>query len=78
MSQTTKMPQPKDWSRMGLSEFLKQTSFAWQTLPATNSSGTTTIKWYDAPRVIPEKKLTEKQLFVKLKKELKQVSVKLN
>jgi hypothetical protein len=29
-------------------------------------------------KIIPEKQLTEKQLFTKLKKELKEVSVKLN
>jgi hypothetical protein len=32
----------------------------------------------DTPKVVTEKKLTEKQLFAKLKKELKEVSVKLN
>ena len=63
---------------LSLSEFLKQTSFSWQTLPATNSSGKTTIPWRETPLVKPEKELTEKQLFAKLKKEFKQVSVKLN
>lgn len=32
----------------------------------------------DTPKIVPEKKLTEKQLFAKIKKELKEVSVKIN
>ena len=36
------------------------------------------VAYPDTPLVIPEKKLTEKQLFTKLKKELKEVTVKLN
>lgn len=36
------------------------------------------ITYSNAMRAKPEKKLTEKQLFAKLKKELKEVSVKLN
>lgn len=68
MSQTTKMPTPTEWSRMSLSQFLK----------ATSTRYGTTIKWEETPKIVPEKKLTEKQMFAKLKKELKEVSVKLN
>ena len=65
--------------KLSLSEFLKQTSYNWQMLPTTNSSGTTnTINWQETPKIVPEKELTEKQLFAKLKKELKEVSVKIN
>ena len=69
MNQTTKLPvTPIEWSRMNLSQFLKATSIPYST----------TIKWESPPKIVPEKQLTEKQLFTKLKKELKEVSVKLN
>ena len=65
--------------RLSLSEFLRQTSPAWLMSTATNSSGATnTINWQKTPKIVPEKELTEKQLFTKLKKELKEVTVKLN
>lgn len=67
------------FGELSLSEFLKQTSFNWQMLPTTNSSGTTnTINWQETPKMVLKKELTEKQLFAKLKKELKEVTVKLN
>lgn len=53
---------------LSLSEFLRKTTMCY--------NGSTI--WYEIPKIIPEKKLTEKQLFAKLKKELKEVTVKLN
>ena len=52
---------------LSLSEFLKQSHVMY----GNNV-------WIETPKIIPEKKLTEKQLFTKIKKELKEVSVKLN
>jgi hypothetical protein len=54
--------------RLSLSEFLKVTSINYNT----------NAFWRETPKIVPEKELTEKQLFTKLKKELKEVSVKLN
>lgn len=53
------------WQNMSLMEFLRQSTMHYD------------VAYPDTP-VIPEKKLTEKQLFTKLKKELKEVSIKLN
>lgn len=56
------------WQNMSLIEFLRQSTrinYAW-------------TDQVSIPKVVTEKKLTEKQLFAKLKKELKEVSVKLN
>jgi hypothetical protein len=54
---------------LSLSEFLKQSHVMY---------GTGNNIWIETPKIVPEKKLTEKQMFSKLKKELKEVSVKLN
>jgi hypothetical protein len=54
---------------LSLSEFLRQSHIMY---------GTGNNVWIETPKIIPEKKLTEKQLFTKLKKELKELSVKLN
>jgi hypothetical protein len=54
---------------LSLSEFLKQSHIMY---------GTGNNVWIETTKIIPEKELTEKQLFTKLKKELKEVSVKLN
>jgi hypothetical protein len=54
---------------LSLSEFLKLSHIMY---------GTGNNVWIETPKIIPEKKLTEKQLFAKLKKELKEVTVKLN
>lgn len=56
------------WQNMSLMELLWQSTrinYAW-------------TDQVSIPKVVTEKKLTEKQLFTKLKKELKEVSVKLN
>ena len=55
----------RSFSGLSLMEMLRRTTMRYDDV------------YPDTP-VIPEKKLTEKQLFTKLKKELKEVSVKLN
>ena len=53
----------------------------WQNLSLMDYLRKATEERYNTYRkamIVPEKELTEKQLFTKLKKELKQVSVKLN
>lgn len=58
--------------------------FGWVVLPSTNSSSLntslTTIQWMKNPLVKDEafEILTEKQLFDNIKKEIKEVSIKLN
>jgi hypothetical protein len=54
------------WQNMSLMEFLRQSTVRYD------------VAYPDLSQSKPEKELTEKQLFDKLKKELKQVSVKLN
>ena len=51
---------------MSLMEFLRRTTMRYDDV------------YPDTPKIVPEKKLTEKQLFAKIKKELKEVSVKIN
>jgi hypothetical protein len=51
------------WQNLSLMEFLRQ-------------STTINYAWTDQvsiPKIVPEKELTEKQLFTKLKKELKEI-----
>ena len=53
----------------------------WQNLSLMDYLRKATEERYNTYRkamIVPEKELTEKQLFTKLKKELKEVSVKLN
>jgi hypothetical protein len=54
------------WKNMSLMEFLRQSTMRYD------------VAYPDVPSSKREKELTEKQLFNKLKKELKEVSVKLN
>lgn len=53
-------------------------NFGWVVLPLSPSSPLRTVKWMKNPTIYVKKELTEKQLFNNLKKELKEVSIKIN
>jgi hypothetical protein len=56
----------KSFNGLSLMEMLRRTTMRYDDV------------YPDTPKIVPEKELTEKQLFAKLKKEIKEVTVKLN